>query len=264
MEIKFENYNYNEKEINLELKEASIIGITGENLQSFVQLLQIKELKKGQLLVNGEKITKDTVFDISRKISWLPQDLKIPFFVKTVEDLMIHIIETNRLTMKDAKKKIEDSLKIVGLQPSKYLSTELSYLSESEKSLLRYSLSLLSNPEIIIIEEPFHHLDMKNEKKISMLFQRLKEQFKKTIIIISKNPNTLYQYAEEMIMIKNDNILVSGPTKDIYLRVDYLKKNKFDIPDIVKFTYLAKKQKNVKIDYHKDVRDIIKDIYKHV
>ena len=43
-----------------------------------------------------------------------------------------------------------------------------------------------------------------------------------------------------------------------------MKRNKIDIPEIIEFTYLAKKQKNVKIDYHKDIRDIIKDIYKHV
>ena len=50
----------------------------------------------------------------------------------------------------------------------------------------------------------------------------------------------------------------------IYQRVDFLKRNKFDVPEIIEFTYLAKKKKAVKIDYHKDIRDIIKDIYKHV
>ena len=43
-----------------------------------------------------------------------------------------------------------------------------------------------------------------------------------------------------------------------------LRKSTFDIPDIVEFTHKAKKTKKVKIDYHKDIRDIIKDIYKHV
>ena len=67
-----------------------------------------------------------------------------------------------------------------------------------------------------------------------------------------------------MLFIKNNEILLSGPTNELYLRVDFLKRNKFDIPDIIEFTYLAKKKKQVKIDYHKDVRDIIKDIYKHI
>ena len=67
-----------------------------------------------------------------------------------------------------------------------------------------------------------------------------------------------------MLFIKNNDILLSGPTNELYLRVDFLKRNKFDIPDIIEFTYITKKKKQVKIDYHKDVRDIIKDIYKHI
>ena len=69
------------------------------------------------------------------------------------------------------------------------------------------------------------------------------------------------------LRIKNgDNleILVEGDTKDIFQRVDFLSRNKINIPEIVEFTYLAKKKKNVSIDYHSDIRDIIKDIYKHV
>ena len=62
----------------------------------------------------------------------------------------------------------------------------------------------------------------------------------------------------------NDKILKEGNTFDILTNVNYLKKNKIDIPDIVEITYLALKNKKVKIDYHKDIRDIIKDIYKHV
>ena len=43
-----------------------------------------------------------------------------------------------------------------------------------------------------------------------------------------------------------------------------MKKNRVNIPEIVEFTYQAKKEKKAKIDYHRDIRDLIKDIYKHV
>ena len=126
------------------------------------------------------------------------------------------------------------------------------------------ALALLSNPEIIIIEEPFKWLDKQNEKKLIMLLQRLRDQFKKTIIVSSQDSEILYKYTNTMLFIKNGNIVLTGPTKDCYIRVDFLKKNKFHIPEIVEFTHIAKKNKDVKIDYHKDVRDIIKDIYKHI
>ena len=67
-----------------------------------------------------------------------------------------------------------------------------------------------------------------------------------------------------MIFVKNNKVLLEGKTDEVYQRVNYLQRNGFDIPDIVLFTYLARKKKNVNISYHKDIRDIIKDIYKHI
>ena len=67
-----------------------------------------------------------------------------------------------------------------------------------------------------------------------------------------------------MIFIKNNQVVLEGKTTEVYQKVEVLKKQKLSIPEIIEFTYLAKKKKEVKIDYHKDIRDIIKDIYKHV
>ena len=176
---------------------------------------------------------------------------------------MNYKIRLCNLKIKDCDKKIKDSLKIVGLD-EEYLERKLVTLSASEKKLIQYALSLISNPELIIIEEPFKFLDNKNEKKISMLLQRLKEQFNINIILVSDDSNILYKYTDNIIFTKNGKIVLQGKTDVIYQRVDFLKRNKFDVPEIIEFTYLAKKKKAVKIDYHKDIRDIIKDIYKHV
>jgi energy-coupling factor transport system ATP-binding protein len=176
---------------------------------------------------------------------------------------MKETIKQNNLIIKDYSKKIRDSLKIVGLDET-YLERTLVTLSSSEKKILQYALSLISNPELIIINEPFKFLDNKNEKKIFMLLQRLKEQFNINIILLSNDSNILHKYTDNILFIKNNEVILEGKTTEVYQRVDYLKKNKFSIPEIIEFTYLAKKKKSVKIDYHRDIRDIIKDIYKHV
>ena len=66
-----------------------------------------------------------------------------------------------------------------------------------------------------------------------------------------------------MIFVKNNHTVLEGDTNESYTRVDFLKRQGFSIPDIVEMTYKAKKTKGVKIIYHKDIRDLIKDIYKH-
>lgn len=261
MELKFINYTHKDKNLSFEIKKSTITGITGPGSSEFIDIIALKQLNKGQLLVDNIKVNKDNIYEYRRRVSVIEKTFN--YKEPTVLTLMIEYIKRHNLRIKEPLKKIKDSLKIVEL-PEKILSKELWILSSSEKKLLQLAISLLSNPSILILEEPFKELDKHNEKKVIMLLQRLKEQFQKTIVIISNDSNILYKYTNEMIFIKNADIFLTGPTSEVYLRVDHLKRNKFDLPTIIEFTYLAKKKKNVKIDYHKDVRDIIKDIYKHI
>ena len=176
---------------------------------------------------------------------------------------MISEIRRRLLSIKNEEKKIRDSLKIGGLSNT-LLTTNIKYLSSSERKLLSLAVALLSNPDTIIIEEPFKFLDMKSEKNLVMLLQKIREQYNKTIVIVSNDSNILYKYTNHLIIEKNNKILVEGNTSELFQRVDFLRKNGIVIPDLIELTYLAKKNKNIKLEYHKDIRDIIKDIYKHV
>ena len=107
-------------------------------------------------------------------------------------------------------------------------------------------------------------MDIKNVKKLNILFNRLTDQYKKTIILGSSDSNELYKYTKKMIFISNNNIVKIGDTKEVYKNVKFLKENEFDIPTSVMFTYKANNKKNIKLDYLQDIRDTIKDIYKHI
>lgn len=257
----FKNYEHKDNKLSFEIEKGQIIGITGKNSNEIVDLIALKSLNKGQLIINNQRVNKENIWSYRRKIALIRDSILSS--QSNVLNIMIEYIKRHKLEIKDPLRKITDSLKIVSLEES-ILKRNIQTLSSSEKKLLQIALSLLSNPDLIIFEEPFKCLDKYNEKKLIMLIQRLKEQFQKTIIIASDDSNILYKYTNKMLFIKNDQISLEGKTNEVFLDVEYLKKNKFNIPEIVEFTYLAKNKKEVKIDYHKDVRDIIKDIYKHI
>lgn len=263
MEIRFENCSYDEINLNFKIDESTIVGITGTNKDKFIGLIKLDFLPKGNIYFNNIKITKDNIWQEKRKIVFIRQDFIWPQFLRNVLDYMLYYMKKNNLIVKDDNKKIISALKIVGLDKN-YLNREIITLSTSEKKLIQIATYLLSNPEVIIIEDPFLYFDLKNQNKIYLLLQRLQEQYKKNILIISDNSNILYKYTSQMFFVKNNDILIKGLTREIYQRVDWLNRNKFSVPDIVLFTYKARKMKKVKLDYHHDIRDIIKDIYKHV
>ncbi len=262
MEIELKDYRIKENIVNLSISNENFIGITGQDRHKLIEILSLEIIFKGKIFVNNEEVTKNNLSQIKKFFSIIKENLEYLYFDKVYE-LMEYEIRRKNLKIKNPNKKILDSLKIVSLN-SNILERTISTLSSSEKKLLQLAISLLANPEIIIINEPFKYLDIKNEKKLLMLLQKIKEQYKKMIIFVSKDSTMLYKYTNKLIIFKNDQIVIDGNTQDIFQRVDFLKKNKIQIPEIVQFTYLAKKRKNVKLEYHKDIRDIIKDIYKHV
>lgn len=226
----------------MEIKNSTIYGIIGKNPKDLKHELQEKYPNK--------------------KIYLVKEELKTNEYYSNLYERMKYEIKRKKLIIKNLDKKIIDSLKIVGVK-KELLNNDISILSSSEKRCIGIALSLIVNPDIIIIENLYQYFDKKTSKKINLLFQKIKEQYQKTIIIIDTDSNNLYQYTNRIIFYQKDNQVIDKKTEEFYQNRDFLKKNKIEIPEIVEITNLAKK-KNIKLDYHKDIRDIIKDIYKHV
>ncbi len=245
--------------INFCINENTIFGITGTKYKELLSIFNIIN-KYTNVTINKNKLNNKNILFYQNKITNIK---KINELDIKVEDYLEKIIIEHDLQIKKINKKIEDSLTIVGINKDKK-ELYIKDLSTSEKNLLRVSISLLFNPEIIILDEPYFGLDIKNIKRLNILFNRLTDQYKKTIILGSSDSNELYKYTKKMIFISNNNILKIGDTKEIYKNVKFLKDNNFDIPESVIFTYNANNKKSIKLDYLQDIRDIIKDIYKHI
>lgn len=259
MEVKYEV----DQDLFFTITDSDITGVSAtNNNKEIISILELDNIDKLNIIIDGKKLTTDEKWLFARKTQVVTKLTNINF-IKSVEDYMNYIIKKNLIQMKNPDKKKESSLKIVGLSPE-YLEREYYSLSSSEKFQVSLAISLLSNPTILILDNPFTYLDLHQEKELIKLLQRLKEQYKKMIVIVDDNCNKLYKYTNKMIFVKNNNNVLEGDTNESYTRVDFLKRQGFSIPDIVEMTYKAKKTKGVKIIYHKDIRDLIKDIYKHV
>ena len=116
---------------------------------------------------------------------------------------------------------------------------------------------------IVVYFEIFVELDYSNQKKLIKLIKALKEKYHKTVIIASNNANILYEITDDIVILKKGRILAADNTIKVYQNTNLLKENEVDVPDLIKFTMLAK-EKKVKLSYHRDIRDLIKDVYKHV
>lgn len=228
-------------EIDINIKEKTITGIITDTKEDIIESIKNKSIQK---------------------IGIVKEDYLNSNFLIKVYEWMYYEIRRKRLIIKNPKKKIDDSLKIVGLDNT-YLDRKINTLSSSEKILVILAISLLSNPEIIILDDLFKYFDKVNERRLMILLEKIRDNYDKTIILINDDSEILYKYTNKLI-IKKNNLFIEGDTNKLFQRVDFLHKNNIKVPEIIELTHLIKKKKKVKLEYHKDVRDILKDIYKHV
>ena len=155
---------------------------------------------------------------------------------------------------------VYDIIEILQLSKS-FLDKKIEKLSITEKIYLNLLRNISKIDEMIIFKNIFLGLDLNNQKKYISIINYLKEKY--YVFITSEDVNVLYKYGEYSIISSKKTIKYDSTDK-IYTNVQDLIDLNLDIPTLSYITYKAKEEKNVKLFYSKDVRDIIKDIYKHV
>ena len=264
MEINYNNYKLDEKTIiKLKIEHKKITGLTGTNNDQLINLLGLNIENTNNIVINDINLNKKNIEAFKKRIELVEEDIENNKYQRTVRNIMIDKIIKDNISIDDTIKKMKDSLKIVGLN-KEYLDREVITLSNLEKKLVLLAISLLSNPSLLIVKEPFKNLDLYNKNNLIRFYNKIKDRYQKTIIFISNDSNMLYNNTEMIIHAKNNRIIEEENTEDFYNNITNLRKNKIDIPNSVEFINYVKNKKKIKLTNYKDVRDILKDIYKHV
>ena len=143
-----------------------------------------------------------------------------------------------------------------------FISRYINTLSYTEKIYLNILRNMLIPNNKVLFVDVFKYLDHKNKKRMILLLNYLKEHNYFTIIT-SYDVDVLYSLGDYSIVWYKE-IADYGPTIEVYKDIEVFNKNRIPAPTLAEITYKAKKEKNIKLFYSRDVRDIIKDIYKHV
>lgn len=242
--------------LNLKFNHSMIYGIAGDGKDEFLSMFYNLSFDKGIIMIDNERLLKKNYSSLIKEIKTINQ-LEV---LSTVEETIQYFLLKQKL--KRTNQKIISSLKLVGLD-DQYLDKKTSTLSTTEKIMLSLACELLGEFKILIIDGLFEQLDRKLRQKIFRILLKLKEKKEVMICVGSNDLNILYQYTDKMILFSNKEVILETDTNELSVHIDLLIEKKFDIPDVLMITYLAKK-KGIKIDYHKDVRDLMKDVYKHV
>ena len=263
MEIKFLNVSLKEKNkyliknLNLQIKSNQITGIYKDDNQIISKLLTKDLNYHGNIMVDSKLIQAYE----KNLISYINKININTFLTKNVRDEFYLIKKKVSSNTNSYIKKVIASLNMVGLSED-YLDKDIHILSKSEKRLVQIALNLITNPDIIIIDEPFLYLSKEARNNIKKVLLDLKKKYLKTIIIISSDINILYELTNYLVIFKENKVLINDSTNTIFKNLDFLESNHIDLPDLILFNKIALDY-GKKLTNHKDIKDLIKEVYRN-
>lgn len=219
--VKRDNTRHILKDISFNLGKGSIIGIAGESgsgktilAKTVMGLLPSTIHKiKGEIIFNS--ITLKNNMDYKnirgRHISIITQNpMSALNPVLKIEDQITEILRTHRKNIN--KKKIKSSaiklLKEAGLNnPEEILKSYPHTLSGGMNQRVMIALSLASNPEILIADEPTTALDVTTQSHILNLLNKLNDEKQLSILLISHDISLLEKICHKIIIIYAGEIM---------------------------------------------------------
>jgi len=256
MEIAIRKLSYKGyfRNLTVTLNDNHIIGIMGRNYQELLYLIGSDKVLTNNILYNNLNIG-------DRKSNYIGYiDKNLNFYTSYVYDELLLYLNRYSGKVKNHRNRFMKILDMFSLDEN-FLDKKISDLSSGEMKLLKYLLVLVYNPNVIVIDEPYLYLDFYYKKVIKKVLYDLKTKYHKTIIVGSNDSNIIYSLCDISLFVNRDNHLY-GITKSIF-NEEELKKFSIKVPDLVRFTDLAKK-KGINIGYFQDIRDLIKDVYRNV
>lgn len=126
-------------------------------------------------------------------------------------------------------KRVEDSLKAVGML--EYRTNSPNKLSGGQKQRVAIAGVIAMEPQCVVLDEPTAMLDPNGRKEVIRTVQELRKRKKVTVILITHYMEEVID-ADKVYVMDSGHIVMHGTPKEIFSRVDELKKYRLDVPQV--------------------------------
>ena len=205
-------------DISFEIKKGEIVGLLGENgagkTTTMNMITGFIEQTDGKILVDDIDTLKRPK-KAKRKIGYMPEGVPL-YFDLTVKEFVTFMAEIKNVKRKERKDKVEKTLKETGLFDVQ--NKLIKNLSRGYKQRVSLAGTLVSDPEILILDEPTVGLDPKQITEIRELIKELGKTH--TIIFSSHILSEVSQICNKVIIINKGKIVAIDTPENLEKKVE--------------------------------------------
>jgi len=203
-------------DVSFEVKRGDIVGLLGPNgagkTTTFNMIVGIVQPNAGRIVLDGKEITDLPMFRRARLgIGYLPQEPSI-FRRLTVRENLMAILETLPITRMEREKRMEALLEEFGVD---HVAGEKGYtLSGGERRRVEISRALVTEPSLLLLDEPFAGIDPIAVQEIQEVVTRLRDRGL-GILITDHNVRETLSIIDRAYIMFEGRVLLSGTARDL-------------------------------------------------
>lgn len=205
------------KNINFEIEDGEIVGFLGPNgagkSTTMNMITGFIEPTSGKIIVDGNDISKKPK-KAKKQIGYMPEGVPL-YSDLTVKEFVTYMAEIKGVNSKEKKEKVQKALEETGLLEVQNRLTK--NLSRGYKQRVSMAGALVSNPKVIILDEPTVGLDPKQVTEIRMLIKELGRNH--TIILSSHILSEVSQICNRVIIINKGQIVAIDTPENLEKKV---------------------------------------------
>lgn len=244
--VKKFNGNYVLSDVSFEIEKGNLVAIIGESGCGKTTLLKmINRLIKpsyGKIYIDDRDISKIDPIKLRRNIGYVIQQTGLFPHMTVRENIEIisRIEKVDNLKIEESTYRL---MNMVGLDPEKYLDRYPAELSGGQQQRIGVARAFATDPEIILMDEPFSALDPITRVDLQDELAELQSKFKKTIIFVTHDMDEAIRIAD-MICIMKDGKVMQYDTPENILKnpinnfvSDFIGKNRiWSSPEFIKIS----------------------------
>ena len=201
------------KNINFKINKGEIIGLLGPNgcgkSTTIGMMLGLIKPTSGTVVINGQNIENNRT-KLLEKMNFISPYVELPKKLTVEENLKVY----GRLYgVKNLKDKIYNLMKKLNL--TQFITRKTGELSSGQKNRVSLAKALINDPEILLLDEPTASLDPDIGDYIREIIEDFAANKGTTILLASHNMNEVERLCDEVMMMKNGEIIDKGKSIDL-------------------------------------------------
>jgi len=205
------------RNVSFDIKRGHIVAIIGESgsgkstlLKSIFGLLQVDS---GEVLFNGKRVLGPTeqLIPGHKEMKIVTQDFSLNIYAKVYDNIASVLSNTN---VKSKQEKTEQMMEHLHITPLR--NKKITELSGGEQQRVAIARALVTDTSLLLLDEPFSQVDALLKNQLRADIKRIAAETGVTVIIVSHDPADGLFLADELLLIKEGQLIQMGEPTVVY------------------------------------------------